>query len=145
VCIFVRKWDGKLARSCYSPPDKQATSRFPPCELSRGQGLRLELLQLQKRLAIAGAFHEDRAPESLNLVEVAALGREGRQVAAGEVALDSQVNAPELLGALECQDSPPAGFRVGGLAKVPVHDSLAKPELGVDRLVFQALLTGSQR
>jgi hypothetical protein len=46
------------------------------------------------------------APESVCLIMVAALRSQERQVPTGQMAVDSQVDAPKLLGAFERQDSP---------------------------------------
>jgi hypothetical protein len=70
----------------------------------------LVLLRLPERLTIAGAFRRHRAPESVCLIMVAALRSQDRQVPTGQMGVDSQVDAPKLLGAFERQDSPPAIF-----------------------------------
>jgi hypothetical protein len=49
----------------------------------------LVFLRLPERLAIAGPFRRDRAPESVCLIIVAALRSQDRQVPTGQMAVDS--------------------------------------------------------
>ncbi len=51
--------------------------------------------------------------------------------AQGEVAVDALVDATELVGTLERQDPPPAGFGLGRLTRLAVQDGLAEMQLGV--------------
>jgi hypothetical protein len=69
--------------------------------------------ELSPRLAITGAFGKDGLPESPCVRVIAALGIEHGQVAAGEVTVDSLVNAAKLVGALERQKEPSASLGFG--------------------------------
>ncbi len=53
------------------------------------------------------------------------------EVAQGEVAVDALVDATELVGTLESQDPPPAGFGLGRLARLAMQDRLAEMQLVV--------------
>ena len=81
--------------------------------------------------SVARTGVEDHAPEPPGLGPVAALlGRNG-EVAEGEVAVDSLVDATELVGTLEGQDPSPTGFRLGRLTRLAVQNRLAEMQLGV--------------
>ena len=58
------------------------------------------------------------------------LGQHG-EVAPGEMSVDAHVQAGELFGTAQVQDSPPACFGLGRFAPLPMHHRLAEPELGV--------------
>ena len=98
--------------------------------------------ELRQGLAIAGAFGENVVPEPLRLHEIPALGGQGRQVAPGEMAVDPLVDAAELVGPAQAQDTAPRSLGLGRLAAVPVHDGLAEPELGVVGIDLKAAGTG---
>jgi hypothetical protein len=87
--------------------------------------------QLPDRLAIAGAFRQDRAPGSVGLVAVAALRGQDRQVPTGQMAVDSQVDALIRVGAIERQDSPPAIFGDGTGRGESESGGVACPSMGV--------------
>ena len=96
-----------------------------------------ELLDLQlcfparHSLGIARARVADHPPEPPRLGAVAALFSQGGEVAQGEMAVDALVDATELVGTLESQDPPPAGFGLGRLARLAMQDRLAEMQLGV--------------
>jgi len=74
---------------------------------------------------------EDHPPEPPGLGPVAALFGQDGEVAQGEVAVDALVDAAKLVGTLERQDPPPAGFGLRRLARLAVEDGLAEMQLGV--------------
>ena len=74
-------------------------------------------------LGVARAGVEDHSPEPPGL------GQDG-EVSQGQVAVDALVDAAELVGMLEGQDPPPAGFGLGRLAGLAVEDGLAEEQLG---------------
>jgi hypothetical protein len=96
-----------------------------------------ELLDLQlcfparHSLGIARARVADHPPEPPGLGPVAPLFDQDGEVAQGEVAVDALVDATELVGTLESQDPPPAGFGLGRLARLAMQDRLAEMQLGV--------------
>ena len=73
-------------------------------------------------LGVARAGVEDHSPEPPGL------GQDG-EVSQGQVAVDALVDATELVGTLERQDPPPAGFGLGRLARLAVQDGLAEMQL----------------
>ena len=82
-------------------------------------------------LGVARAGVEDHPPEPPGLGPVAAFFGHDDEVAQGQVAVDALVDAAELVGTLERQDPPPAGFGLGRLAGLAVEDRLAEMRLGV--------------
>ena len=82
-------------------------------------------------LGVARAGVEDHSPEPPGLGPVAPLFDQDGEVAQGEVAVDALVDATELVGTLESQDPPPAGFGLGRLARLAMQDRLAEMQLGV--------------
>ena len=82
-------------------------------------------------LAIAWAGVEDHPPEPPCLGAVTALLGQNGEVVQGEVPVDPLVDATELVGTLESQDPPPAGFGLGRLARLAVQARLAEMQLGV--------------
>jgi hypothetical protein len=82
-------------------------------------------------LGVAGTRVEDHPPTPPGLGPVAALFGQDGEVAEGQVAVDALVDARELVGTLERQDPPPAGFGLGRLARLAVEDGFAEMELGV--------------
>ena len=72
---------------------------------------------------------EDHSPEPPGLGPVAPLFDQDGEVARGEVAVDALVDATELVGTLESQDPPPAGFGLGRLARLAMQDRLAEMQL----------------
>jgi hypothetical protein len=58
------------------------------------------------------------------------------------VAEDALVDATELVGTLQGQDSPPAGVGLGGLACFAVENGLAEMDLDVAGVDAEALGTG---
>ncbi len=96
-------------------------------------------------LAVAGAFGEHRAPEFGGLDRVAAfLGQHG-EIAPGEMPVDAHVQAGELFGTPQSQDSPPARFGFGRFAPLSMHHRLAEQELGVLVVEAEPLGAGPQR
>ena len=77
-------------------------------------------------LGVAWARLEDHPPEPPGLGPVAALFGQDGEVAEGHVVVDTLVDAAELVGTLERQDPPPAGFGLGWLARLAVQDGLRK-------------------
>jgi hypothetical protein len=65
------------------------------------------------------------------LPTVAPLLCQNGEIAQGEVPVDSLIDAAELVGTLQGQDPPPAGFGLGGLAGLAVEDGFAEMQLGV--------------
>ncbi len=91
---------------------------FPLCfPARRGQG-------------VAWTGVEDHPPELPGLGPVAALFGQNVEDAQSEVAVDALVDAAELVGTLQRQDPPPAGFGLGRLAGLAVDDALAEMQLG---------------
>ena len=82
-------------------------------------------------LSVAWTGVEDHSPRPPGLDAVAALLGQDGEVAQGEVAVDALVDAAKLVGTLEGQDPPPAGFGLGRLARLAVQDGLAEMQLGV--------------
>ena len=82
-------------------------------------------------LNVAWTGVEDHSPRPPGLDAVAALLGQDGEVAQGEVAVDALVDAAKLVGTLEGQDPPPAGFGLGRLARLAVQDGLAEMQLGV--------------
>ncbi len=62
---------------------------------------------------------------------IAALSGQRCQVAPSEMAVDVLVDAAKLLGTLQGQDPPPAGFRYSGLTREAMKQGFAEEELGV--------------
>ena len=92
-------------------------------------------------LGVALAGVEDHPPEPPGLGAVATLLGQDGEVAQGEVAVDALVDAAELVGTLQGQDPPPAGFGLGGLAGFAMEYGLAEMDLGVVGVEPQALGT----
>jgi len=82
-------------------------------------------------LGVARAGVEDHSPQPPGLRPVTTLLGQDGEIAEGEVTVDALIDATELVGALQGQDPPPAGFRLGRLARLAVQDSLAEMQLGV--------------
>ncbi len=82
-------------------------------------------------LGVAWSGVEDHVPQPLGFGAVAALFGEDSEVANGEMAVDALIDATELVGTPESQDSPPEGFCLGRLAGFAMEDGLAKMQLGV--------------
>ncbi len=74
---------------------------------------------------------EDHPPEPPGLDSVTALLGQHGEISQREVAVDALVDATELVGTLQRQDSPPAGFSLGRLAGLAVEHGLAEMQLGV--------------
>ena len=89
------------------------------------------MLPARHSLGIARACVEDHFPEPERFGRITALFGKDGQVAAGEVAVDVLVDATELVGTLESQDPPPAGFGLGRLARLAMQDRFAEMQLGV--------------
>ena len=70
---------------------------------------------------------------------IPALGGQGRQVAPGDVAVDSLIEAAKLVGALQPENPPPTPLGLGGLAPVPMQYRLAMPQLGILGVELQTL------
>ncbi len=77
-------------------------------------------------LGVARAGGEDHSPEPPGLDSVTALLGQDGEVAQGELAVDALVDAAELVGTLQRQDPPPAGFGLRRLACLAVQDGLAE-------------------
>jgi hypothetical protein len=90
-------------------------------------------------LGVAWTCVEDQPPEPPGFYRVAPLLGQDGEVAQGEVAVDSLVDAAELVGALERQDPSPAGFGFGGLTGFTVKNGFAEMQLGVVGVDPQAL------
>jgi len=82
-------------------------------------------------LGVAWTGVDNHPPEPPGLGSVAALLGQDGEVAQGEVAVDALVDAAELVGSLQRQDPPPAGFGLGRLAGLAMEDCLAEMQLGV--------------
>ena len=65
-----------------------------------------------------------------NVEAVATLLGTDDEVAQGEVAVDALIDAAKLVGTLEGQDPPPAGFGLGGLDSLEMECGLAEMDLG---------------
>jgi len=74
-------------------------------------------------LGVARAGVEDHSPVPPGL------GQDG-EVSQGQVAVDALLDAAELVGMLEGQDPPPAGFGLGRLAGLAVEAGLTEEQLG---------------
>jgi hypothetical protein len=95
-------------------------------------------------LGIDWARLEDHPPEPPGLGPITALlGLDG-EVAQREVAVDALVDATELVGTLQGQDPPPAGFGLRRLAGLAAERGLAEMQLGVVWVHPQALGTSVQ-
>ena len=81
-------------------------------------------------LGVTRAGVEDHSPEPPDLGPAAPLLGQNGEVSQGQVAVDALVDAAELVGMLEGQDPPPAGFGLGRLAGLAVEDGLAEEHLG---------------
>ena len=110
-----------------------------------------ELLDLQlcfparHSLGVAWTGVEHHPPEPPGLVPVAPfLGQDG-EVPQGKVAVDALIDATELVGTLQRQDPPPAGFGLSRLAGFAVEDGLAEMQVGVVGVERQALVGCRQR
>ena len=68
---------------------------------------------------------EDHSPEPPGLGRSPLFDQDG-EVAQGEVVVDALVDATELVGTLESQDPPPAGFGLGRLAALRCRTALRK-------------------
>ena len=95
-------------------------------------------------LRIVGALSEHGLPESVHFGLIPALGGERGQVAPGEVAVDSLVDAAKLIGTLERQNQPPAFLGLGRFAPMPVHHPPAEPQLGIFRVELEPLRARGQ-
>jgi hypothetical protein len=82
-------------------------------------------------LGVARTRREDHAPEPPGLDAVAALLGQDGEVSQGEMAIDALINTAKLVGTLEGQDPPPAGFGLCRLAGLAVEDGFAEMQLGV--------------
>jgi hypothetical protein len=82
-------------------------------------------------LPISWAFRQHLPPEPLGLGMIAALRGKGRQIAPGQMAIDTLIHAAKLVGAFQAQNPPPHLLCLGWLAPMPVHDPRAKPQLGI--------------
>jgi hypothetical protein len=96
-------------------------------------------------LGVAWAGVEDHFPEPPGLGAVTAFFGQDGELAQGEVAVDALVDATELVGTLERQDPPPAGFSLGHLPRLAVQDGLAEMQLGVVGVDPQTLGTRVQK
>ncbi len=67
------------------------------------------------------------------------------EIAPGEMAVDAHVQAGELFGTPQSQDSAPARFGLGRFAPLPMHHRLAEQELGVLVVEAEPLGAGPQR
>ena len=86
-------------------------------------------------LGIARACVEDHFPEPERFGRITALFSQDGEVSQGQMAVDTLIDATELVGTLESQDPPPAGFGLGRLARLAMQDRLAEMQLvvvGVD-------------
>jgi hypothetical protein len=91
------------------------------------------LVELCGCLAVPRALSEYVGPKLSGTIGVAALSGQHRQVAPGEMPVDSMVDAAKLFGPVQGEDPPPARLGLARLAPVPVNDRFAKPELGILR------------
>ena len=91
----------------------------------------LRCFPAQHGLGVARARALDHPPKPPGLGPIAAFLGQGGEVAQGQVAVDALVDATELVGTLERQDPPPAGFGLGRLARLAVQDGFAEMQLGV--------------
>jgi len=82
-------------------------------------------------LGVAWTGVEDHPPQPSGLGPVTALLGQDGEIAEGQVAVDSLVDAAKLVGTLERQDPPPAGLSLDRLAGLAVQDRLAEIDLGV--------------
>jgi hypothetical protein len=82
--------------------------------------------------------------EPPGLGPITALLGQDSEVAQREVAVDALVDATELVGTLQGQDPPPAGFGLRRLAGLAVQRGLAEMQLGVVWVHPQALGTSVQ-
>ena len=105
---------------------------------------RLARVELRGCLWVPLALRQDLSPEAIHLGAVAALSGQHRQVAPGQVPVDSLIDAAKLLGPAQGQDPPPARLGLGGLAPVPVDDRLAELALGILRVDRESLGAGAQ-
>ena len=76
---------------------------------------------------------------------ISPLGGQRGQVAEGQVAVNSLVDARKLLGPLQGQNPPPCRFRLGRLTCLAMQDRLAKEQLGIVGIERQALGTAQPR
>ena len=95
--------------------------------------------QFRQRLTVPRAFRQHFTPKPLGLGMIAALRGKGRQIAPGQVAIDTLIHAAKLVGAFQAQYPPPRLLCLGWLAPMPVHDPLAKPQLGILRVKHEPL------
>jgi len=82
-------------------------------------------------LGVAWTGVEEHPPEPPGLDSVTALLGQHGEISQREVAVDALVDATELVGTLQRQDPPPAGFSLGRLAGLAVEHGLAEMQLGV--------------
>jgi hypothetical protein len=73
-------------------------------------------LQLRGGNTIVGAFCQERAPASLGLGKIAALGGEHGEVAPGEVSVDPLIDAAKLVGRLQARNPKPTALGLSRFA-----------------------------
>jgi hypothetical protein len=95
-------------------------------------------------LCVAWTVVENHYPEPPRLAPITALVGQDGEVAQSEVAVDTLVDAAELVGTLQGQDPPPACFGLRRLAGLAVEDGLAEMQLSVVWVHPQTLGTGVQ-
>ena len=98
----------------------------------------------RRGLGVARARVEDHFPEPPGLGTIAPLFGQDGEVPQREVAVDALIDAARLVGTLQVQDPPPAGFGLGRLASLAVEHGLAEMQLGVVGVDPQALGTGAE-
>ena len=91
----------------------------------------LQSPQPRQRLSVARALGQNFFPQLPHLHIITALGGQGRQVAARQVAVNARVDAAKLVRTRQREYQTPAPLGLRGFAAVSMHDPLAEPQLGV--------------
>ncbi len=112
---------GRVSRAAsLAEQDWQCLLKHPWLKLRAPIGVKLLDLPLRfparRGLEVTWTGVENHFPEPPGLDAVATLLGQSGEIAQSEVAVDARVDATELVGSLERQDPPPAGFGLGGLA-----------------------------